>query len=60
MKILLLNLGFGEIFFISLIYLIFFGPKNLPVLMKDFGRFFHKLKRSISDIYQDFDVNSNN
>ena len=55
MKILLLNLGFGEIFLIALIYLIFFGPQSIPSLMKDFGRFFYKIKRSINELYQDFD-----
>ena len=59
MKLLLFNLGFGEIFIIAVIYLIFFGSKNLPHLMRDFGRFFNSLKRSIQDIYQDFDINKN-
>ena len=57
MKLLLLNLGFGEIFLIALIYLMFFGSKNLPNLMKDLGRFFYKIKRSVTDIYDDFDDN---
>ena len=60
MKLLLFNLGFGEIFIIAVIYLIFFGPKNLPHLMRDFGRFFNYLRSSIRDIYQDFDVNKDN
>ena len=60
MKLLLFNLGFGEVFIIAVIYLTFFGSKNLPHLMRDFGRFFNSLRRSIKDIYQDFDVNGNN
>ncbi|MBF25958.1 MAG: twin-arginine translocase TatA/TatE family subunit [Flavobacteriales bacterium] len=56
----LLNLGFGEIFIILLIYLIFFGSKNFPSLMKDIGRVFYKIKNSIDDIYRDFDSDFKN
>ena len=56
MYFLLLNLGFGEIFLVFLLYLFFFGSKNLPVLMKDVGKFFYKIKRSIDDIYKEFDT----
>jgi len=49
----LLNLGFGEVFLIIVIYVIFFGSRNLPSLMKDFGRFFFKIKRSVNDIYNE-------
>jgi len=59
-KLLLFNLGFGEVFIIAVIYLTFFGSKNLPHLMRDFGRFFNYLRSSIRDIYQDFDVNKDN
>ena len=50
----LLNLGFGEIVLIFLVYLIFFGSKNFPVLMRDLGRVFYKIKSSIDDLYKDF------
>ena len=60
MYFLLLNLGFGEIFLIIVVYLIFFGSKNFPSLMKDFGRFFYKIKRSINEIYQELDSDSKN
>ncbi len=53
----LLNLGFGEIFVILLMYLIFFGPSNFPKLMRDFGRIFYNIKSAVSDIYND--INSN-
>ena len=43
MYLLFLNLGFGEIFIVFFIYLIFFGSKNLPDLMKDAGKFFYKI-----------------
>ena len=55
MKLLLLNLGFGEIFLIAVIYLMCFGSKNLPNLMRDLGRFFYKIKRSVTDVYEEFD-----
>ena len=57
MYFLLLNLGFGEIFLILLMYLIFFGSRNFPVLMRDFGRVFYSIKQSVSDIYNE--INSN-
>ena len=50
------NIGFQEIFIIAFIYLIFFGTKNLPSLMRDFGRFFYKIKGFISDTYNEFDL----
>ena len=55
----LLNLGFGEIILIFLVYLIFFGSKNFPVLMKDLGRVFYKVKSSIDDLYKDFNSDYN-
>jgi len=57
MYLLLLNLGFGEVFVILLMYLIFFGSSNFPVLMRDFGRVFYNIKRSVSDMYDE--INSN-
>ena len=55
----LLNLGFGEVILIFLVYLIFFGSKNFPVLMKDLGRVFYKVKSSIDDLYKDFNSDYN-
>jgi len=55
----LLNLGFGEIILIFLVYLIFFGSKNFPVLMRDLGRIFYKIKSSIDDLYKDFNSDYN-
>jgi len=54
MKLLLFNLGFGEIICVAFVYLLFFGSKNLPTLMRDVGRFFYKIKSSVNDIYRDF------
>tara|TARA_B100000965_G_C19323826_1_gene639892 strand:+ start:419 stop:592 length:174 start_codon:yes stop_codon:yes gene_type:complete len=56
MHFLILNLGFSEIALVFIVYLIFFGPNNFPSLMRDFGRFFYKIKRSLSDLYRDFDL----
>ena len=53
----LLNLGFGEIFLVFIMYLIFFGSSNFPTLMRDFGRILHNIKRSASEIYSE--INSN-
>ena len=60
MELLILNLGFGEIIVVALIYLIFFGPKSLPILMKDFGRFIYKVKQSLNDVYKEFDLDNKN
>tara|TARA_B100001113_G_C20545816_1_gene378130 strand:+ start:322 stop:504 length:183 start_codon:yes stop_codon:yes gene_type:complete len=46
----ILNLGFGEILIIALVYLICFGSKGFPELMRDFGRIFFKLKQSLYDL----------
>ncbi len=54
MSFLLLNLGLGEIVLVMLCYLLFFGTQNFPDLMKDFGRFYYKIKRSVSDVYKEF------
>ena len=53
----ILNLGFGEILIIALVYLICFGSKGFPELMRDFGRVFYKLKQSLNDITSE--INSN-
>ncbi|OUV54883.1 MAG: hypothetical protein CBC73_03695 [Flavobacteriales bacterium TMED113] len=50
MSLLFLNLGFGEIFFILVMYLIFFGSKNLPSTAKNIGSFINKIKSSSSSI----------
>ena len=59
MKLLFLNLGFGELLLIALIYLLFFGSKNLPTLTRDVGRFIYKVKRSINEIYDELQSNEN-
>ena len=56
MYFLLLNLGFGEILLLIIVYLIFFGSKNLPSVIKDFGRVFYKIKRTANDLYKEFNT----
>lgn len=60
MYFLLLNLGVGEILLILLMYLMFFGSKNFPSLMKDFGRVVYKIKQSVNDMYKEFNSDSEN
>ena len=51
MKVLLfLNLGFGEILFIFIMYLIFFGSKNIPSLARNIGSSIRKIKDSSNNI----------
>ena len=57
MYLFILNLGIGEIILILLIYLVFFGAKSFPSMMRDFGRFMYKIKNVISDISNEIDVN---
>ena len=53
MSLLFLNLGFGEIFFILVMYLIFFGSKNLPTTAKNIGSFINKVKNTSKVITKD-------
>jgi len=48
--LLFLNLGFGEILFILIIYLIFFGSKNIPSLAKNLGSSIRKIKDASNGI----------
>ena len=53
MSLLFLNLGFGEIFFILVMYLIFFGSKNLPTTAKNIWSFINKVKNTSKGITKD-------
>ena len=48
--ILFLNLGFGEVLFILIMYLIFFGSKNIPSLARNIGSSIRKIKDSSNNI----------
>lgn len=44
------NLGFSEIILISIIALIFIGPKQLPEIARALGRALNELKRASEDL----------
>ncbi len=50
MYLFFLNLGFSEICFILITYLVFFGSKNLPSTAKNIGSFINKLKNASNGI----------
>ena len=50
MYLFFLNLGFSEICFILIMYLVFFGSKNLPSTAKNIGSFINKLKNASNGI----------
>ena len=51
--LLFLNLGFGEIFFILIMYLMFFGSKNIPSLARNLGSSIRKVKDTSNSIKQE-------
>jgi sec-independent protein translocase protein TatB len=44
-----MNLGFSEMFFIFLLALIIFGPKRLPEIGRQIGKFMAEFKRATND-----------
>jgi len=44
-----MNLDFGEILFIMLLALIMFGPKKLPEIARQIGKFMADFRRASSD-----------
>lgn len=46
------NLGFGEILFVAIIALIFFGPKKLPEIGKGIGKGLSEFKRAMRDVQE--------
>tara|TARA_Y100001934_G_C11870901_1_gene548573 strand:- start:24 stop:218 length:195 start_codon:yes stop_codon:yes gene_type:complete len=49
----LLNLGIGEILFILIMYLMFFGSKNIPSLARNLGSSIRKIKETSNSIRKD-------
>ena len=49
----LLNLGIGEILFILIMYLMFFGSKNIPSLARNLGSSIRKIKETSTNIRKD-------
>lgn len=48
--LLFLNFGFGEILFVLIIYLMFFGSKNIPSLARNIGTSIRKIKDTSNSI----------
>lgn len=48
-----LNLGIGEIIFILIMYLMFFGSKNIPSLARNLGSSIRKIKETSTNIRKD-------
>jgi len=44
-----MNLGFGEMLFLVLLALILFGPRRLPEIARQMGRFMAEFRRASSD-----------
>ena len=49
----LLNLGIGEILFVLIMYLMFFGSKNIPSLARNLGSSIRKIKETSNNIRKD-------
>ena len=49
------GLGFFELCIIAIFSLIFVGPKKLPELMNQFGRFFVQVRRMSNDVKSSVD-----
>ena len=50
------NMGFFEILLLSLLALIFIGPKDLPKLARNIASFLNELKRITSDFSKSFSL----
>ena len=48
--LLFLNLGFVELLFILIMYLMFFGSKNIPSLARNFGSSIRKIKDTSNSV----------
>lgn len=44
------NLGFQEIAFIAVVFIVFFGPKKIPELMHGIGRGVREFRRAMDDV----------
>jgi sec-independent protein translocase protein TatB len=49
------GIGFMELLVIAVVALVFVGPKKLPDLMRQAGRFFVQMRRTTSDVRSTFD-----
>lgn len=49
------NFGLTEIVAIVVLVLIFFGPKELPEIVRTLARLFRDLRRSVNEVVREFD-----
>jgi sec-independent protein translocase protein TatB len=49
------GIGFTELLVIAIVALLFVGPKRLPEVMKQAGRFFVQMRRTANDVRHTFD-----
>jgi Tat protein translocase TatB subunit len=47
------GIGLQEMVIIGLVLLVVFGPKNLPGMARDFGRFLSDARRSVEEFKED-------
>ena len=48
------NIGWTELLLITIVFLIFIKPKDIPFFIKKIATFFYKIKNYISDIPEEF------
>ena len=48
------NIGWTELLLITIVFLIFIKPKDIPFFIKKIATFFYKIKNYISDVTEDF------
>jgi sec-independent protein translocase protein TatB len=48
------NIGWTELLLITIVFLIFIKPKDIPFFIKKIATFFYKIKNYISDITEEF------
>ena len=48
------NIGWTELLLITIVFLIFIKPKDIPFFIKEIVTFFYKIKNYISDITEEF------
>lgn len=49
------NLGFSEILLITVIVLVFFGPRRIPEVARSVGRTLRELKRGLNEVKREFE-----
>ena len=48
------NIGWTELLLITIVFLIFIKPEDIPFFIKKIATFFYKIKNYISDITEEF------